>query len=231
MLDDATKGQGDKQHLVVAITNEYVKNKNKRLKGIREDRNQLYKTFGGESFDLLKSEDSSKRKMELLLISMTREAITQRGTNQYKSAFIIFSGHGGMTDNDNSFIESEFGERVNLERLIEDFETTIGADVPKFFLIDACRNVVKDGISKGARDNTLHAYATKKGTTAGMYTTTGSHWIQKVLKLLQLSNGDKTVVEIIEEANKKVKDDTGQEPVIQINTLTVEGRNLCLKIG
>lgn len=237
-------------HLVVIITNDYQTNGSglAPLKKMSEDRKELYKIFrsNGEKFNLLTLEDSNRQKMQ----KKYKETIKafrkkQQDREQYKSLFVIFSGHGGLQPYADSkfipYIQTEAGEAVCLDEFMERFEADIGNTIPKFFLIDSCRKVPKVSfVKKGNVPNSFYAYSASNEEEAYMHDG-GSNWLQEVAKCLYKMGKDYTVVEIIEEANKntinlshdQVQKNTNlklQNPWYE-DKLSTDGRSLCLELG
>lgn len=229
----SAKGGKKPKHLVVAITNKYKGSPpDDQLDGIEKDREKLDETFGNNSkIDLIQLKNCSKNSLKKELFQHIRQ---HRG-GSLESTFIIFSGHGGILKTNNRklpYIIAEDGKKVNLRKFFTSIEKEIGSDVPKFFLIDACRNVHEDERkqNKGGHTNSLYAYATGEDESAWV-SDTGSDWIQEVANQFQESPR-KTVVEILKVANANVMqnstDTYKQNPVLDQDQLKKNGRNLRL---
>lgn len=201
-----------------------------KLLGVSKDREELYKTFNDPAkFELIEAKDYKGYEMDTKLNDRVKTELRRRN-HRYQSVFIIFSGHGGKGDR-GPFLIANDGEKKDVNEFIDEYKTLIGRDIPKYFLIDACRGSLELPANKGPGDNCFVAYSTEDDHVAKCRQTKGSYWITKVTKQLrdihESIHISESVVEAIEKANEDLENDKTlkykQTPYIGENSLALSG--------
>ena len=189
-------------HLVIAITNTYsgccVGSSYDELKGMEHDRNRLSETFRPPKFHLHTIEDCDEKE----ILENVKHAVGLYKEKKLKYIFVVFSGHGGLKEDNRTFIVSNSGEKIGLEEFALSLSEEFPPDQPKFFLIDSCRKLEETVQQKGKTpDNILIAYAAAEHKASICIKDSGSPWLSSICKSFQ-NHQEQPILNIIRRGNE-----------------------------
>ncbi len=216
----STSKGNDRDYLAILITNTYISTEpQEKVKKFEKDRKRLKNIFCRTNVDVLLADDPSIQE-----IWKSRDWAFGEVQQKYKCVFIVFSGHGGEKVDDCGKKSYYFTTGVNRDRLdtdefINEFKQQ--NNIPKIFLLDACRGAKS---IKADGDNCLIAYPAKKGEAADL----PSSWIPVLRKLLINARGHRSITDIVTDANQRAKSEDCN-PVIEENSLL--DRHILIDLG
>ena len=204
---ETTKGFGeDHKALAVIITNTY-EGTTVPLIGIKKDRDELLQTFDRPPhFHYIRVDNALEEDM----VDALKKAAEKARSCSYRCLVIAFSGHGGKHDGDSVIITEDL-RKIPVKSFVDFVNATFsGIDIPKAFLIDACRGRAALPIRKSITeqdDSYLIASATKFGHIAAMRVPKeeGSYWMPVVARFIRERN--MPIIDVIRAANKEVEND------------------------
>ena len=144
------------------------------------------------------------------MVDAVNKAAEKTKSCSYRCLVIAFSGHGGKHDGDSVIITEDL-EKVPVKSFVNFVNHTFrDIDIPKAFLIDACRGSAtlpeRKSIIK-QDESYLIATATKFGHIAAMREPEeeGSYWMPFVARFIR--EKDMPIIDVIRAANEEVEKD------------------------
>jgi len=210
--------------IALIVANDYRDTSKRYLSGTESDAHKMVGAFTFLGYQTILKRNVSR---DVFVMEYKKLASYNYSLCRCKRIVLVFSGHGGIDENERGVLIMQDEEKVTITELVDEFKATNNGNhtlttTTRMFFIDACRGDMEEPrvVSRSPRGG---QFIDQKSSEAGIliaYSTTENHkayecnnggfWIQLLAQEICTSN--ESILTVLTRVNKKLNEQCNRLP-------------------